>query len=153
MYDGMSAVKREKICRLTGTIRIATRGDQQPVEKAVVAVDEFAHWGSRVVRAASDKKRPAQDSILAPAALPELHRVDLVVDVRRADFLRVIGHHRIGELLHLRAVGERDPLQPPGLFHRVELLLVGARLDLAAEDAGFLAGLDDRRPAGRAAAS
>ena len=24
MYDGISAVKREKICRLTGTIRIAT---------------------------------------------------------------------------------------------------------------------------------
>src|SRR5262245_4889752 len=71
--------------------------------------------------------------------------VDLGVDLRRADFLGVLGHHRIDQLLHLRAVGKRNPLQLARLLQRDQLLLVLARFRLAAERAGFLAGLEHRR--------
>src|SRR4051794_31192901 len=70
--------------------------------------------------------------------------VDLRVDPVGADFLGVRRHHRIGELLHLVAVGELDARQLAGLLQGNQLRLVFARLQLAAVGAGFLARLEDR---------
>src|SRR3954468_1701103 len=71
-----------------------------------------------------------------------LDGVDLGVDLVGADFLGVRRHHRIGQLLHLRPVGEWHALELAGLLQRDQLLLVLARFELAAIGAGFLAGLD-----------
>src|SRR5512141_164505 len=87
---------------------------------------------------AAQKKRPARNGFLRRPYPKPLHGVDLVVDLRRADLLRVLGHDGIGELLHLRAVGERDLLELARLLERVELGGILARLEVAAEDAGFL---------------
>src|SRR5213592_841830 len=78
-------------CSETGTIRIAT-------------VAAISHLSSRWVPSRSFFK---------------LFRVvDRGEDLVGADFLRVRLHHRIHELLHLRAVGEGDALQLAGLFQR-----------------------------------
>src|SRR5258705_6850240 len=72
-----------------------------------------------------------------------LDRVDLLEDRVGPDLLRVVGHDRVRELLHLRAVGEGDALQLPGLLHRVELGRILRGLDLAAVGARLLARLED----------
>ena len=58
---GIHAVKRAMICSVTGTTRIADRRGQEPVEQAVVAVDELAHIRVRasVVRAKKDRRKRA----------------------------------------------------------------------------------------------
>src|SRR5437870_8882875 len=71
--------------------------------------------------------------------------VDLVEDRVRPDLLGVSGHHRVDQLLHLRAVRESDALDLAGLLQRVELGAVFGGLDLSAISTGFFAGLDDGR--------
>src|SRR5687768_9727790 len=73
-----------------------------------------------------------------------LDAVDLGEDSFRADFLGVGGHHRIHRLLHGGAIGEGHALELAFLLHLHQLLLVLARLDLAAVRAGFLAGPEHR---------
>src|SRR4051812_15075456 len=111
------------ICRVTGTIRIAT-------------VPTISHVSSRWY---SSIKR------LMPLRLCYLlDRVDLGQDLVRADFLRVRLDDRVDELLHLRPVGELDPLQLARLLQRLELRGVLARLQLPAVRARLLARLQHR---------
>src|SRR5258708_11622049 len=105
------------ICSVTGTINIPTLATISQV---------------------SSRWRPSRN----PFTL--LDRVDLLEDRVGADLLRVVGHHRVHQLLHLRALAELDALHLPRLLHRVEPGLVLGGLDLAPVGAGFLAGPDDR---------
>src|SRR5687767_4253723 len=70
------------------------------------------------------------------AAISDAKNLFDVVDLRQnllgADFLGVVGHHRVHQLLHLRAVGERHALELALFLELDQLLLVLARLDLAA---------------------
>src|SRR5438093_6536124 len=105
------------ICSVTGTIRIAT----------VAAI-------SRV----SSRWMPSRSFF-------KLFRVvDRGEDLVGADFLRVRLHHRIDQLLHLRAVGEGDAPQLAGLLQRDQLGRVLGGLDLPPVRARLLAGPDDR---------
>src|SRR5207249_10267383 len=105
-------------CSVTGTIRIAT----------VAAI-------SRV----SSRWYPSRSFF-------KLFRVvDRGEDLVGADFLRVRLHHRIHQLLHLRAVGEGDALELAGLFQSDQLGRVFGGLDLAAVGARLFARADDRR--------
>src|SRR5438876_8151072 len=113
-------------CSVTGTIRIAT----------VAAISDVS---SRWVPSRSFFKL--------------FGVVDRGEDVVGADLLRVRLHHRIHQLLHLRAVGEGDALQLAGLFQRYQLGRVFGGLDLAAIRARLLSRAEDRRPqVGRQAA-
>src|SRR5436309_6036230 len=104
-------------CSVTGTIRIAT----------VAAI-------SRV----SSRWYPSRSFF-------KLFRVvDRGEDFVGADFLRVRLHHRIHQLLHLRAVGEGDALQLAGLFQRLQLGRLFGGLDLAAIVVRLLPPADDR---------
>src|SRR5215468_387724 len=84
-----------------------------------------------------------QDCVLAAAEGQLFDGIDLVEDRVRPDFLGVSGHHRVDQLLHLRAVRESDALELARLLQRVELGAVFRGLDLPAISAGFFAGLDD----------
>src|SRR5262245_44634476 len=72
-----------------------------------------------------------------------LQRIDFLVDRVGPDFLRVVLHHRVDQLLHLLAVGERDALQLAGLLERLELGRVLRRFDLPPVGSRFLARPDD----------
>src|SRR6266446_2310040 len=105
-------------CSVTGTIRIAT----------VAAISRVS---SRWVPSRSFFKL--------------LRVVDRGEDLVGADLLRVRLHHRIDQLLHLRAVGEGDALQLAGLFQRFQLGRVLGGLDPAAVGARLLSRAEDRR--------
>src|SRR6266513_2877081 len=105
------------ICSVTGTIRIAT----------VAAISRVS---SRWVPSRSFFKL--------------LRVVDRGENFVCADFLRVRLHHRIDQLLHLRAVGEGDALQFSGLFQRFQLGRVFGGLYLPAIVARLLSRADDR---------
>src|SRR5215475_5164048 len=85
----------------------------------------------------------ARSARARPRELELLDGVDLGKDSVRADLLGVSRHHRIDQLLHLRAVGESNALELAGLLERVELGAVFRRLDLPAMAAGFFTRLDD----------
>src|SRR6266853_5845043 len=106
-------------CSVTGTIRITT----------VAAISRVS---SRWVPSRSFFKL--------------LRVVDRGEDFFGADLLRVRLHHRIHQLLHLRAVGEDDALQLAGLFQRFQLGGVFGGLDLAAIGARLLSRAEDRHP-------
>src|SRR6266508_4942363 len=106
-------------CSVTGTIRIAT----------VAAISRVS---SRWVPSRSFFKL--------------LRVVDRGEDLVGADLLRVRLHHRIHQLLHLRAVGEGDALQLAGLFQRFELGRVFGGLDPASIGARLFSRSDDRSP-------
>src|SRR5687768_5844887 len=89
------------------------------------------------------KRRPGAPPFLPGRKL--LDGVDLRQDLLGADLLGVVPHHRVDQLLHLVAAGERHALELAFLLHLDELRLVLARLDLAAVRAGFLAGPEHRR--------
>src|SRR5262245_38746695 len=73
-----------------------------------------------------------------------LDGVDLRVNGVGADLLGIRRHHRIYQLLHLRAIGERDALQFAGLLQRLELAGILRRFDLPSIGARLLAGLEHR---------
>src|SRR5467141_4719883 len=105
-------------CSVTGTIRIAT----------VAAISRVS---SRWVPSRSFFKL--------------FGVVDCREDAVGADLLRVRLHHRIHQLLHLRAVGEGDALELAGLFQSDQLGCVFRGLDLAAIGARLLSRAEDRR--------
>src|SRR5262249_49778832 len=100
----------------------------------------------RVLRASSTRyARGRRRCDAAPGGVELFDRVFLVEERVRPDFLGVSRHHRVDQLLHLRAVRESDALELASLLQRVELGAVFGGLDLSAISAGFFAGLDDGR--------
>src|SRR5688572_1917835 len=114
-------------------IRIATATASRP--RSSIAYPSTILWYIK-------KRRASRTAASSRWAL--LDRVDLGEDLLRADLLGVRRHHRVGELLHLVAVGERNALQLAGLLEGVELRVVLRGLDLAAVGAGLLARLQHR---------
>jgi hypothetical protein len=102
--------------------------------------------GCRPNFAALNPGTSSEGGAICASALRELELpdgVDLGKDRVRADLLGVSRHHRINQLLHLRAVGESNALELAGFLERVELGAVFRGLDLPAVAAGFFTRLDD----------
>src|SRR5581483_6670479 len=121
------------ICSVTGTMRTATLATISQVSSA---------WYPSIILFMGTKRgnrcqAPISPAIPFPAVL--LDGVDLSEDLVGADLLGVALDHRIDGFFQLRTLGERDALQLPRFFERLELLFVLARLDLPAIGARFLA--------------
>src|SRR5687767_14668457 len=110
----MIAVKREKICSATGMTRMPSEiASTQDSSSLYQWVSRRQTWRgpaglstmSGLLPSRSERKRPQEVAscgrALPGALAPELHRVDLLVDLGDADLLGVVGHDRVDPRLHL----------------------------------------------------
>src|SRR6186713_2952618 len=97
----------------TGTMRTATEMTSSQESSLPYQYVIFRYTGV-------DQRRRQRRRRFSPLA-SLLDGVDLGEDLVGADFLGVGLHHGVGQLLHLRAVGERHALELAGLLERDQL--------------------------------